>query len=130
LVTYGVVHILIGWIALQTALGVRLIRRGITRKFTDDLAGGVGPVTVRMGEVGYLVKGVRFVRVGGLFGWAGISHEPDRAGGLVDALRTVRDLPFGGVLLTVMALGLICFGVYCFFWARGSAHRHRAAAPN
>jgi hypothetical protein len=100
------------------ALGVRLIRRGMTRKFTDDLAGGVGPVTVRTGQVGYIAKGIGFVLVGGLFGWAGISHDPGRAGGLDDALRTVRDVPFGGVLLTAMALGLICFGVYCFFWAR------------
>ncbi|HEY7811948.1 MAG TPA: DUF1206 domain-containing protein [Nakamurella sp.] len=100
------------------ALGVRLIRRGLKRKFTDDLAGGVGPVTVRTGQVGYLAKGIGFVLVGGLFGWAGVSHDPDRAGGLDDALRTVLDLPLGGVLLTAMALGLICFGVYCFFWAR------------
>ena len=114
------------------ALGVRLIRRGITRKFTDDLAGGVGRVTLRTGQVGYIVKGVGFVLVGGLFGWAGISHDPDRAGGLDDALRTVRDLPLGGVLLTVMALGLICFGVYCFFWARYPrvSTDTRAAAPS
>ena len=26
--------------------------------------------------------------------------------------------PFGTVLLTAMALGLMCFGVFCFFWAR------------
>ena len=100
------------------ASGVRLIRRGLKRKFTDDLAGGVGRVTVRTGQVGYLAKGIGFVLVGGLFGWAGISHDPDRAGGLDDALRTVLDLPLGGVLLTAMALGLICFGVYCLFWAR------------
>jgi hypothetical protein len=30
----------------------------------------------------------------------------------------VHDAPLGSVLLTVMALGLVCFGVYCFFWAR------------
>jgi len=49
--------------------------------------------------------------------WAGISYDPEKAGGIDDALRTVHDAPFGAVLLTLMALGLICFGVYCFFWA-------------
>jgi hypothetical protein len=100
------------------ALGVRLMRRGVKRKFTDDLAGGVGRTTVRIGQVGYIVKGIGFVLVGGLFGWAGISHDAGRAGGLDDALRTLGALPLGAGLLTVMALGLICFGVYCFFWAR------------
>ncbi len=46
------------------ALGVRLIRRGIKKKFTDDLACGVGRNVVRLGQVGYIVKGI----VGGLFG--------------------------------------------------------------
>ena len=99
-------------------LGVRLIRRGVTKKFTDDLAGGVRREVIRLGQVGYIVKGVAFLVVGGLFGWAAITFDAEKAGGLDDALRTVHDAPFGSILLTLMALGLICFGVYCFFWAR------------
>jgi hypothetical protein len=99
-------------------LGVRLARRGITKKFTEDLAGGIGREVVRLGQAGYIVKGIAFVIVGGLFGWAAITYDPEKAGGLDDALRTVHEAPAGSVLLTVMALGLIAFGVYCFFWAR------------
>ena len=29
-----------------------------------------------------------------------------------DALSTIRDQPFGSVLLAIMAAGLACFGVY------------------
>jgi len=99
-------------------LGVRLARRGITKKFTEDLDGGVGREVIRLGQAGYLVKGIAFAIVGGLFGWAAITYDPEKAGGLDDALRTVNEAPAGSVLLTVMALGLIAFGVYCFFWAR------------
>jgi hypothetical protein len=99
-------------------LGVRLARRGITKKFTDDLAGGVGQEVIRLGQAGYIVKGVAYLVVGGLFGWAAITYDAGKAGGLDDALRTVRDAPLGSILLTLMALGLVCFGVYCFFWAR------------
>ena len=99
-------------------LGVRLIRRGFKKKFTEDLAGGVSPNVVRLGQVGYIVKGIAYAIVGGLFGWAGITYDAEKAGGLDDALRTVHDAPLGAVLLTLMALGLIAFGVYCFFWAR------------
>jgi len=116
-VTFGRLLVIAIAIAI-IALGVRLIRRGIKKKFTDDLAGGVGRSVVRLGQVGYIVKGVAFIIVGGLFGWAGISYDPEKAGGIDDALRTVHDAPFGAVLLTLMALGLICFGIYCFFWAK------------
>jgi hypothetical protein len=98
-------------------LGIRQIRRGITKKFTEDLAGGVSQNIVRLGQAGYIVKGIAFAIVGGLFGWAGITYDAEKAGGLDDALRTVHDAPFGAVLLTIMALGLVAFGVYCLFWA-------------
>lgn len=99
-------------------LGVRLVVRGVKKKFTEDLAGGVSQNVVRLGQAGYIVKGIAYAIVGGLFGWAGITYDPEKAGGLDDALRTVHDAPFGAVLLTIMALGLVAFGVYCFFWAR------------
>jgi len=99
-------------------LAVRLIRRGVTKKFTEDLAGGVSQNVVRLGQGGYIVKGIAYAVVGGLFGWAGITFDAEKAGGLDDALRTVHDAPFGAVLLTIMALGLIAFGIFCFFWAR------------
>lgn len=99
-------------------LGVRLARRGIKKKFTEDLTGGVGQGVVRLGQAGYIVKGVAFVIVGGLFGWAAITYDPEKAGGLDDALRTVNEAPAGAILLTIMALGLVAFGVYCFVWAR------------
>ena len=53
-----------------------------------------------------------------LFGWAAITYDPKKAGGMDAALSTIRDQPFGTVLLVIMALGIACFGVYCFVWAR------------
>ena len=100
------------------ALGIRLVRRGLKKKFVDDLAGGVGRGVVRLGQIGYIVKGVAFAIVGGLFGWAAISYDPEKAGGLDAERRTVNGAPFGAGLLTLMALGLACFGIYCFAWAR------------
>lgn len=99
-------------------VGVRLVRRGLKKKFTEDLAGGVSTGVVKLGQVGYVAKGIAYAIIGGLFGWAAITYDAEKAGGLDDALRTINEAPFGAVLLTAMALGLACFGVYCFFWAR------------
>jgi hypothetical protein len=56
--------------------------------------------------------------VGVLFGWAALTYDPKKAGGMDAALTTIRNQPFGTVLLVIMAAGIACFGIYCFFWAR------------
>ena len=53
----------------------------------------------RLGTAGYCAKGVALAIIGGLFGYAAITYDPKKAGGLDAALSTVRDQPFGTVLL-------------------------------
>jgi len=112
-------RILVGFVGVIIAvIAIRLVIRGLRRKFVNDLAGGVPDWVLRAGQIGYISKGVAFAVVGALFCWAALTYDPSRAGGLDDALRTVNSAPLGPVLLTVIALGLACFGVFCFFWAR------------
>jgi hypothetical protein len=103
-------------------VGVRQIHKAVTKKFTEDLSGGVSDTTILLGRIGYAAKGIAFIIVGALFAWASISYDPKKAGGLDTALRTIKDQPFGSVLLTLMALGIACFGVYCFVWSRNARH--------
>ena len=49
---------------------------------------------------------------------AGRSHDTQDAGGLDSALKTLRDAPYGGALLTAAALGLVAFGIYGLAEAR------------
>ena len=78
----------------------------------------VRPAVRRLGSVGYCVKGIALSIIGGLFVWAAVTYDPKKAGGMDAALSTIREQPFGAVLLAIMAAGIACFGVYCFFWAR------------
>ncbi len=112
-------RVLVGAVGLVIiVLAVRQVIKGVKQKFTEDLEGGLTPGVRRLGQAGYISKGVAMAVVGGLFGWAAITYDPSKAGGLDDALKTINSAPFGSVLLTVVALGLVCFGIYCFFWAR------------
>ena len=116
--------------ALVAAIGVailvvavRHVHRGISDNFTHDLeapatSGSSGSAVLLFGRVGYVGKGAAIGVVGALFGWAALSYDPDKAGGLDDALKTVRDQPYGPYLLTFVALGLAAFGLFCFAWAR------------
>jgi hypothetical protein len=85
---------------------------------TDVLSGRSGDAVVKLGQVGYVAKGIALGVLGSLFIWAAVSYDPKKAGGLDRALKTLLDQPFGKWLLTLVALGFACYGVFCFAWAR------------
>lgn len=104
-------------------VGSYLVFKGVSRSFEEDLSFGAtrGPqgwCARRAGEVGYAAKGVSLAIVGGLFTYAAATHDAQEAGGLDDALGTLVEQPYGKILLTLVALGIISFGLYCFAWAR------------
>jgi hypothetical protein len=49
---------------------------------------------------------------------AAVTFDPDKARGMDAALRQVAAQPYGPWLLSLMALGLMCFGVYSFAESR------------
>jgi multisubunit Na+/H+ antiporter MnhB subunit len=100
------------------AVGISQIVKGVKQNFTEDLDHAVSQNVRRLGTAGYCAKGVALSIIGGLFGYAALTYDPEKAGGIDAALATIRDQQFGTVLLVIMALGIACFGVYCFFWAR------------
>ena len=56
--------------------------------------------------------------VGGLFGAAALSHDAEKAGGLDAALKSLLSAPGGQIMLTVVALGLVAYGIYSFARAK------------
>ncbi|TCC27431.1 DUF1206 domain-containing protein [Kribbella speibonae] len=102
------------------ALGCYHVYKAITKKFLEDLVGGVSDLTILLGRIGYVAKGIAFAVVGVLVGWAAIDYDPQKAGGLDSALHTIKEQPFGSVLLTVLAAGIAAFGGYCFIWSRNA----------
>ncbi|MFE5338000.1 DUF1206 domain-containing protein [Isoptericola sp. NPDC056573] len=115
------------WLAAVVGLvivgvGVFHVVKGWRKSFRDDLratgGGGVGQAVVRLGQVGYMAKGIALGVLGGLFVAAAVTADPEKAGGLDDALRTIREQPFGVVLLVATGLGIAAYGVYSFARAR------------
>lgn len=98
------------------------VYKGVTKKFTEDLQGGtagtIGRGVVAVGVAGYAAKGVALIIVGVLFVVGAVQADPEKASGLDVALRTLAELPFGKVLLAVVALGFVAYGIYSFARAR------------
>lgn len=117
-------QLIVGLIALAIiGYGVSLVVRGWTEKFREHLdaqgqAGQDGSAYVLFGKVGYIAKGVAITIVGGLFGYAAVTHDAKKSGGLDQALQTVLEQPFGKVLLFAIGLGIAGYGLFCFARAK------------
>lgn len=109
--------------AVVLAVAAAHVYKGFSEDFRDKLeaegnTGRSGKLYTVLGKVGYVSKGVALAVVGGLFVYAALTHDPQKSGGLDQALRTVLQQPFGAPLLVLIALGLACYGLFCFAWAR------------
>lgn len=117
-------QLLVGAVGLGIiGYGLHQLHKGWTEGFRDDLVvgatdGDVGSAYVVLGKVGYIAKGVAVGIIGGLFVWAAIEHSAKKSGGLDVALQTVLEAPFGPVLLGAIALGILCYGVFCLARAK------------
>jgi hypothetical protein len=67
---------------------------------------------------GLIARGAIFLIVAGFFMYAAFAVDPQQAGSTGDALVWVRQLPFGGALYSLIALGLFAFGAYGMIEAR------------
>ena len=112
---------LVGVVTLVIA-GV-LFYRAYSAEFRRQLDLAEAPGNVRtgvvlLGRVGYAALGCVFTIVGVFFIVAALRHDPGQAKGLSGALAVALRGPFGGVLLAIIALGLLAYGVYSLAQAR------------
>jgi hypothetical protein len=115
---------LVGLIGLAIiGYGVYLAYRGWSEKFLEHLdaegrSGETGKAYRMFGKVGYIAKGIAIGVIGLLFVYAAIDHSAKKSGGLDQALHRVLQQPFGPVLLFAIAVGIGCYGLFCFARAR------------
>ncbi|MEC5198532.1 hypothetical protein RCH21_000756 [Arthrobacter sp. PL16] len=89
--------------------GVRRTFRPELRTFEDTARGRVIEV---FGVVGHVAKGIALLLVGGLFVIAGLDRNPQESTGLDGSLKALQYHPGGVYVLTAVAVGLICYGVF------------------
>ena len=104
-------------------VGAWHVRKGLNKHFLKQIdTTGASPSAIRLvtrlGQIGFPAKGIALAGVGGLLIWAAVTFDPSKAQGLDGALHGVLELPFGRILLTLIALGIAAFGAFCFVRAR------------
>jgi hypothetical protein len=108
---------------IVVAVGVGLAVYGWKKKFEKRLllsrmSWQTRRLVSRLGQSGYIAKGVAFGIVGLLLLDAAISDNPAKSRGLDAALRVLVARPYGPFLLILVAIGFAAFGVYCLFQSR------------
>jgi uncharacterized protein DUF1206 len=115
---------LVGLVGVAIAItGLVLAWEGLRAKFMkyfpeSQLSRPVRKAALVLGRIGNVGRGLVFALAGGLVVAAAVTFDPKKAGGLDAALKTLRDQPYGGVLLVLVALALIAFGIYGLIEAR------------
>lgn len=96
--------------------------RGVKGKFNEELDTTLQGASRAVATAGHVGKGAAFLAIGGLFVLAALRHNPDEAGGLDQALQALRGQPYGVAILFAIALGIGCFGIWCFYFAKHAKH--------
>ena len=101
--------------------GINRMIRALSAKLSDQLATGdaaaeVGAWIIAVSRFGIAARGIVFIAIGWLLLRAATLHDPNRAGGIGDALQSLERLgrwPFAAI-----ALGLVAYAVYEMLNAR------------
>jgi hypothetical protein len=113
--------VIVGLVVLGVAF--YLFAKAYNAKFQNTLnlatlRAQVKKAVIFLGRLGYGALGVVFTIIGIFMIVAAVQFNPQKAKGLDTALSELLHLPFGPVLLGIVALGLIAYGVYSFVEAR------------
>ncbi|MBZ9712331.1 DUF1206 domain-containing protein [Deinococcus multiflagellatus] len=94
---------------LYVAYGAKFMKRMAFHDISERLRG----VLVKIGQMGITARGLLMLVIGSfalLAAWRGRARE---AVGVSEALTWLRDQPAGNVLLGAVALGTLCYGLWC-----------------
>jgi len=108
---------------IVVVIGLALVAQGVRHKFlkylqTAQMTAGTRRAVMWLGTIGTIARGLVFALAGVLVTIAAITHNASDSGGIDKALLTLRNQPFGELLMILAALGLAVFGIYGLCEAR------------
>jgi hypothetical protein len=104
-------------------VGAADVVKGVKKSFAEEIdTSSMSPIArkgvARLGQIGYVAKGIALGLVGGLLSYATLTVDRQKAQGLDGALQTTLAQPFGKFLLTAVALGFVAFGLFAILQSR------------
>jgi hypothetical protein len=108
-------------------VGVGMCWHSLSGGYAENLSaegrrGDTGRAYLLAGRIGYFAKGIGACLVGSVICYAAVTHDPQKSGGLDQAVHDLVHWPAGGPILVLVAAGIACYGLFCFARSR---HLHR-----
>lgn len=99
------------------AVGVFSIVHAVSDRWRRGLepqarGGTLGSLVTALARIGFAARGAAFLVLAGMFVWSAVTHDPEKSGGLDQAIVRFRDEPYGPALMLVVAVGLGCYGIF------------------
>lgn len=110
---FGPILVIVAGIAVVGVGGFH-IHKGWREGFRRDLVSTPSRPIVLAGKVGYIAKGIALIAVGIGIVTAGLTDHPAQSKGLDGALHDMLKLPWGPVVVTLVAAGFAAYGLYSF----------------
>jgi hypothetical protein len=108
--------------AIFLAVGIYQIYYGLSERYEKHTQKADNAMSKRVllkaGKIGYVARGIVWVIIGWLFIKAAMSSNSSEAGDTSKAFSFLADAAYGSYLLAILAIGLICYGVFNFIRAR------------
>jgi hypothetical protein len=115
---------IVGLVGLAViAFGARQAYEGVQQKFlgtlrTGAMSPGLRSACTKLGTAAYVTKGAVLALLGWFFLQSAITYDPSEAKGLDAALQEIVGKTWGQVVLTLVALGLLAYGVFALLESR------------
>jgi len=96
--------------------GMAILAGGCKRHFKSNVAlhAEAPAFLTALGRYGLIARALVYAEIGGFLIYAAFSASSREAKGLAGAFRSIEQLNYGGVILSVIAVGFIAFGAYEF----------------
>ena len=114
---------LVGALAVGTAaVGAYQIYFSLSDKYRKKIQESkmdrkIKETVIRTGKVGYIARGIVWLIIGYLFLQAALQSDSSEAGGSDSAFSFLEN-QYGSWILGIIALGLLCYGLFMFVRAR------------
>jgi hypothetical protein len=115
---------IVGLVGLAViAYGAKQVHDGVQQKYlgtleTGRMSSGLRSAVEKLGTAAYLTKGAILALLGWFFLQSAITYDPSEAKGMDAALQEIAAQTWGQVVLTLVAVGLLCYGAFAFVESR------------
>lgn len=115
---------IVGLVGLAViAFGAKQVHKGVQQKFlgtlrTGEMSSSMRSAVEKLGTAAYVTKGAILVLLGWFFLQSAVTYDPAEAKGLDAALQEIAGQTWGQVVLTLVAVGLLAYGVFAFVESR------------